>query len=189
MNTDIQFLKDLQEELKTQPNDGNAAPNFWGLMDYKWIPTAEGFEDRRSIYLSKCGESYETSELYDDFINGEFEVSVEDLADLHSISSDDDEMFLGWIQTYYDDDAYIVYEKKESFIVPDTMFITKAEAKKHIEMNHYHYTKDVAIYTDEAHTYAMTAWRAPKVERLLNILMSFDWDSVQVKGAVTNDKS
>ncbi|MFJ7950365.1 hypothetical protein ACIQZG_02435 [Lysinibacillus sp. NPDC096418] len=187
MNEQIQFLKDLQEELKTQPNDGNAAPNFWGLMDYKWMPTAEGFHDRTSIYLPKDGESWETSELYDDFINREFEVSDEDLADLHSTDATDDEMFLGWIQTFYDDGAYIVYEKKESFIVPDAMFITKAEAQKHIEMNHYHYTKDVSIYTDEAHTYAMTAWRAPKVEKLLNILMSFDWDSVQVKEGVAND--
>lgn len=27
-------------------------------------------------------------------------------------------------------------------------------------------------------TYAMTAWRVPKVERLLNILENFDWDSL-----------
>jgi hypothetical protein len=27
----------------------------------------------------------------------------------------------------------------------------------------------------------MTAWRAPKVERLWNILENFDWDKVEVK--------
>ncbi len=186
MNTDIQFLKDLQEELKTQPNDGNAAPNFWGLMDYKWIPTADGFQDRTSIYLPRCGEAWEPTALYDDFVDGEIEVSDEALEDLHSTDASNDEDFLAWINCFYDDEAYIVYEKKESFIVPDRMFITKAEAQQHIKMNHYHYTKDVAIYTDEAHTYAMTAWRAPKVERLLNILMSFDWELVQVKESVAN---
>jgi hypothetical protein len=52
------------------------------------------------------------------------------------------------------------------------MFLTKQEAKDHIRLNHYH-------YTDEVHTYAMTAWRAPKVERLLNILETFDWDKLK----------
>jgi hypothetical protein len=52
------------------------------------------------------------------------------------------------------------------------MFLTKAEAKEHIEANHYHYTK-------EAHTWAMTAWRAPKVERLLKVLSEFDFRSLR----------
>lgn len=52
------------------------------------------------------------------------------------------------------------------------MFLTKAEAKRHIRLNKHH-------YTSEAHTYAMTALRAPKVERLLKILETFDWDSIK----------
>lgn len=52
------------------------------------------------------------------------------------------------------------------------MFLTKEEAKQHLKVNHYH-------YTSKAHTYAMTAWRAPKVERLLKILETFDWDSIE----------
>lgn len=52
------------------------------------------------------------------------------------------------------------------------MFLTKAEAKRHIRLNKHH-------YTSETHTYVMTAWRAPKVERLLNILETFDWKSIE----------
>jgi len=55
------------------------------------------------------------------------------------------------------------------------MFLTKAEAKKHIQLNHYH-------YSPKAHTYAMTAWRAPTIERLLKILENFEWDKIEVKG-------
>lgn len=29
MNKDIQFLKELQNELKTQDHDSQAAPRFW----------------------------------------------------------------------------------------------------------------------------------------------------------------
>ncbi|MFS1513654.1 hypothetical protein VQL36_14610 [Chengkuizengella sp. SCS-71B] len=49
---DIRFLKDLQNDLKTQGNDGQAPPRYWSIMDYKWIPTAEGHEDRVTLYDS-----------------------------------------------------------------------------------------------------------------------------------------
>jgi site-specific recombinase XerD len=51
-------------------------------------------------------------------------------------------------------------------------FLTKEEAKQHLEANSHH-------YSSEAHTYAMTAWRAPKVERLLQILETMDWDAFE----------
>ncbi|WP_308729404.1 hypothetical protein [Bacillus atrophaeus] len=41
MNKDIQFLKELQNELKTQDHDSQAAPHFWSIGDYKWIRTSE----------------------------------------------------------------------------------------------------------------------------------------------------
>ena len=54
------------------------------------------------------------------------------------------------------------------------MFLTKEEAKQHIQNNRHHYSA-------KAHTYAMTASRAPKVKRLINILLSFDFEQF-VKG-------
>lgn len=35
MNQDIQFLKELQQELKDQDNDCQAAPRFWTVGDYE----------------------------------------------------------------------------------------------------------------------------------------------------------
>lgn len=32
---EIDFLVNLQKELNTQTNDGNAQPIYWGIMDYK----------------------------------------------------------------------------------------------------------------------------------------------------------
>lgn len=54
-------------------------------------------------------------------------------------------------------------------IYPDTMFLTQKEAEEHLRANDYHYSSD-------AHTYAMTAWRAPDVERLWKILQEVDWE-------------
>ncbi|ANE23387.1 hypothetical protein AAY81_00850 [Denitrobacterium detoxificans] len=63
---------------------------------------------------------------------------------------------------------------KKAFIVPDTLFLTYAEAREHLRLNHYHYTKD-------AHTYAMTAWRSPQVSNLLGLLHSIDFDESIIK--------
>ena len=52
-----------------------------------------------------------------------------------------------------------------------SLILTKAECKEHIEKNAHH-------YTSKAHTYAMTACRAAKVDRLLNLLSTMDWDYI-----------
>lgn len=49
------------------------------------------------------------------------------------------------------------------------MFLTNREAKEHLKSNHYH-------YTSKAHTYAMTAWRSPQVEKLIHILQTADFE-------------
>src|SRR5690625_3851511 len=183
MNDDINFLKELQHELNTQNNDGQASPRFWVLRDYRMVVTAEGFEDSCSLYLMDHGELYSVEKCVEGFQNGKegFEndftkEELEDLKDIYEFDSSDD------VSHWFNEngiDCYLVYEKEESFIVPNTFFLTKAEAKRHIELNHYH-------YTDKVHTYAMTAQRAPKVERLLKILETFDWDEIE---ELAEDKS
>ena len=79
-----------------------------------------------------------------------------------------------WIQKFYSEDAELVPVREEHFIHPNTMFLTKNEAKLHIKTNRHN-------YSPRAHTYAMTALRAPKVERLLKILEAFDWDLLTLK--------
>lgn len=65
----------------------------------------------------------------------------------------------------------VVYYRNEHYRYPDTMFLTNKSCKKHIELNHYHYDADV-------HSYAMTAWRSPEVEKLFKILQQVDWDKM-----------
>ncbi|MCY8663678.1 hypothetical protein P9D54_13270 [Bacillus haynesii] len=179
MNKDIQFLKELQEELKTQDTDCQAAPRFWALMDYRWRETTEGEHERISIYSSDAGECYELNEYVENILEDEYTIYTEEmLEELREIYDLEDESeMLKWIDENDNDEIFPIFEIEESFIVPNTMFLTKKEAKEHVKQNQHHYTKKV-------HTYAMTAWRAPKVQRLLTILETFDWDSIEKEGAV-----
>ncbi|WP_069511180.1 hypothetical protein MKY08_06035 [Lysinibacillus sp. FSL M8-0337] len=182
VNADIQFLKDLQTQMKWEDEhdyDSQASPRFWVLMDYREVPANEDYDDGFDSYFHNDGEHTEFRNFDElkDFIEEYYEDEVDDY--LQSLLNDESKHFdtlWAHIENHLNDCGFFskVFCKREEFIVQDTMFLTKEEAKRHLELNHYHYTK-------EAHTYAMTAWRAPKVARLLNILMSFNWDSVQVK--------
>ncbi|WIT26953.1 hypothetical protein [Bacillus phage SPbetaL1] len=169
MNKDIQFLKELQNELRTQDHDSQAAPRFWSVGDYKWIRTSEDNAERFSVYIPEDGESYELESYLKDIKEND-ELSSEALEAMEDI--DCEASALDWIHDYVDSGADLIPETEVHHIYQNTMFLTKAEAKQHIKQNHYHYTKKV-------HTYAMTAWRAPKVERLLKILETFDWGSIK----------
>jgi hypothetical protein len=175
MKEEIYFLKELQQELKTQENDGQAAPRFWSIMDYKWDVTEEGHEDRISLFDVDCCETIELDEYVNEIVEGErnsdfTEEEIEELKDRHEYDSPSD--VIEWIKEFDDEDRYyLIYEKEISFIAWNTLFFTKKEARQHLESNRHH-------YSNKAHTFAMTAWRAPKMERLMKILESFDWDSI-----------
>ncbi|OMF70490.1 hypothetical protein [Paenibacillus glucanolyticus] len=168
---DIEFLKSLQSELNSQANDCQASPRFWVVGDYRWVECREDNAERFSVYLPNAAESYEIND-YLEGIKEDEELSGEELEEFEEIGCESSA--LDWIQKYQDEDACLCPEIKEHFVRENTMFLTKSEAKRHIEMNHYH-------YTNEAHTYAMTAWRSPVVEQLLQILHEFDFDSLYPK--------
>lgn len=176
----INFLKDLQKIMKHEgehDNDCQAFPRYWVVMDYRTVPAhpdhAEGvqyyFNGGDFISFENTGDlqsflqDYLHLELHEELIekylkdeNMAFEEIWEWVLDNHNEHN------------YFDEKTV----NEEYFIVPNTMFLTKEEAKRHIHGNKHHYTK-------KAHTYAMTAWRAPKVKKLLKIINEFDWDSVK----------
>lgn len=176
MKEDIQFLKELQQELLTQETDYQAAPRFWTIMDYKWEVTAEGHHERISLYSPNTCESVTVDEYIDEILNGdrrdEFnDEQIEELKDIKDYFISDLE---DWIKENDEYEYCLIYETEVPFIAWNTCFFTKEEAKRHLESNRHH-------YSDKAHTFAMTAWRAPKMERLMKILETFDWDKIEVK--------
>lgn len=172
MKDDIKFLKDLQAELKNQDNDCQAAPRFWTVGDYRMRNCSEGFQEEYHIAAPNQECYQEIDSLLKEIETEELEDMSDDAKEAFS-DIECEESGLDWIKEYYDEDAELIPMTEEHFIRENTMFLTKAEAKRHIELNHYNYSK-------KAHTYAMTAWRAPKVERLLNILENFQWDGLNI---------
>lgn len=176
MSDNITFLKELQKELQTQDKDVQASPRFWVLMDYRIVICGTGYGHDTHILLPNHDyRSCEIDELLSE-LEGElkdedqFDLTKDDIAAFDAIEFDFDA--LDWIKEHYDEDATLVEVKEESFIVPNTLFLTKQDAKDHMISNNYHYTSKV-------HTYAMTAWRSPKVATLLNILEQFNWDEIK----------
>lgn len=174
MKKTIEFFKTLQQELQTQDHDCQAEPRFWVIMDYKkeacWEENAEEFV----IYSPMDCESYELSkeEITDVIENYGIDETCEVDEILQEIDFEDDESILEWFKKEIDDEAYLVPQHEVSYIVPNTMFITKKEAKEHIERNEHH-------YTPKAHTYAMSALRSPSISKLWDILENFNWDSIK----------
>ena len=183
---DIEFLKELQNTLNTQEIDSQASPRFWVLRDMRRTIVPSDFADG-SMIVDNDGNEYPESRM-EDFI----EIIIDDLEDENwNLDRLERERIIDELKELKEQgntviDPNEVYEVLESygcnelydlfdyvnvwFIVPNTMFLTKKEAKEHIEYNHYHYTKHV-------HTYAMTAWRSPAVSKLMDILMNHNWES------------
>ncbi|WP_212934917.1 hypothetical protein [Bacillus hominis] len=181
MNKDIQFLKELQQEFKTQEIDCQASPRFWVIKDYRIVPGNEKYDSGYEERFFNDGDhvAFPKFSNFKEFLEDYYEEEIEEDEELLALINDENERFdelWEYVENNLNDDGYFdtAFVKEEEFIVPDTMFLTKEEAKSHLKTNNYH-------YTSKAHTYAMTAWRAPKVKRLLNILETFDWDAISTK--------
>lgn len=180
MNEDIQFLKDLQNEMNNQENDGQAAPRFWTIMDYRTVVGNEEYDNGHEQYFYNDGDHVQFDSFDDlkDFLENYYDEDIEEDEDLQSLLNNENGLDELWeyVEANLNNEGFFssVFVKEEEFVAPNTMFLTKEEAKRHLELNYYH-------YSPKAHTYAMTAWRAPKVEKLIGILENFDWNSVEIK--------
>lgn len=182
---DIKFLKELQYKLKTQDNDYQAAPRFWGVAETKRIYGVDGDFDSDGFQVVVDSETY-----FDDDENGlkgfsehlidtyeedynekyaeeygaleEVMQDFEDICDLHDWCEN-------WLEEFGYDCYKVHYRDLENVISQETgCFLTKEACKKHIESNHYHYKKP--------RTYAMTAWRNPEFERLMRIIENIEFE-------------
>jgi hypothetical protein len=177
MKDDIQFLKELQQELLTQEKDAQASPRFWAIMDYKYQPTTSDHADRVMLFDADACERFSFEDYLDDVLNGEYadeftDEQKEELREAMKMYSFYE--IKEWLKENEVRDIYPIFEMEIPTIAWNTCFFTKEEAKRHLESNRHH-------YSDKAHTFAMTAWRAPKMERLIKILETFDWDKIEVK--------
>lgn len=172
---DIEFLRELQHELNTQEHDGQAAPRYWGIEETHLEMTHDG--EGEPYIITYDGDNQYTLKEYiekidEELVNEDFAESIIDEWNYNTDKSDANEV-LDFANTYintYDD--YLVWLKETMRISKETgCFLTKRAAKNYLEKNYYHH--------NEGHTYAMTAWRNPEFEHLMNILQTMNIDDIK----------
>lgn len=187
-DNDIKFLMGLQKEMNTQDTTGTAEPRFWVIKGSKRVEDNEDPTDFDVYTGCDCKGigaedvmQYINEQIFAD-LNGdeEYKMVVDDAGQLKIVSREEGEVFeyetLEEMNEFFFDGGWgntrLIGYSYESVIYPNTMFLTEKEAREHLERNHYHYSPD-------AHTYCMSAWRAPEVERLWKILREVKWDELR----------
>ena len=166
---DYEFLKDLQHELNTQTNDGNADPVYWGVMETREVGVPDGCGDER-IYLGDGGtETLEGAVAY----VGSYLVDDEDMEAWNEVDKTNiDDVVTFCREKLKISEVRIVDVEKKSEISRQTgAFLTKRACQQYIE--HYGYNHE------SPHTYAMTAYRNFEFERLLKFLKTMEFKEQQ----------
>lgn len=191
---DAAFLSKLGRDMAGAPTLGQAAPRYWVIRDFDYRPAVRGFDDIARVW--HCQEYYDLDEIaklcyeslkHDVSIwtagDDEYSRGLEHELEMIGLSLDESgelrresdfaveeatERALG--VSRWDDDE-LVYETLCAKFSDGPIFLTLADAEAHLAANHYHYHPD-------AHPYALTAWRSPRVERLFEILTEVDFDAL-----------
>lgn len=183
---DIDALIALQKQMRHEDehdNDCQASPRFWMIMDYREVVGNEDYNDGRTVFVHDNGDhtefnSFEELETFiqEYFFEDEEKEVPSDLQEIYDAEekSYDDLVQYALENLNEDDEFKELFLKKESFLSQNSFFLTKDAAKRHLEGNRHHYTKN-------AHTYAMTAWRSPGIFDVYRLLHQFDFESLKDK--------
>lgn len=196
---EINFLKDLQHRINTQDHISQADPRYWVIRDYKkhygkdlnnsdgWviIDTTEGdtLLDSKNVVddASSCknyleavirtvlNEIKENDMLPEHFNEDCFDSTKwkKDVVDLsYNVESFVENLndFIDWADRF----AVVEYE---DIATDSNAFLSHEAAQAFLKSNSHH-------FSDNAHTYAVTAWRNPDAEKLIKILHEVDFDKL-----------
>lgn len=172
---DKEFLAELAQELRTQDNCSTRNP-VWCIMDKEWVVKPEGCGDELRICFNETDYTKEefAKELIDNYslrCKKKEDNAFDDICEC----SDTQDLRDTVLEYFSDVDIYdidMVEVTLEECISRDaTAFLTKKSAEEHLRLNAYHYHK-------EARAYALSAWRNPVYERLINIIKETKWEDL-----------
>lgn len=186
---DIKFFAELRKEMLTQDTVGQASPRFWVIRQQEkeyWV--ADNIDGIFIFDESNCETLFEGEFGSDEFVKWFIEFVEEETREklknvdygydlsfefreeeFYITDNDELEEFIG---NYCNIEVVIGNYRINTVIKENTMFLTNREAKEHLQANQHH-------YNNTAHTYAMTAWRSPQVERLFKILEETEWEEYE----------
>lgn len=168
---DLSFLKILQAEMINQETDGQAAPRFWVLRQIEHEPTSEEYAND---YVYVETDEYTRFEFIDELTEYLRDYELASREQIEELEGYNIHNAFEYVLENLNEDKHFgkIPVKRIAKIIPNTLFLTKKAAIKHMEANHYH-------YNDTVHTYAMTAWRSPEVESLFKIIENIDLDKLE----------
>lgn len=176
-NEDLDFLISLQKELIEQNDRYNlqqAEPIYVGIMDYQWKVVPEDLAEETHVLC--FGEAGYKIDDFVHYLSENYKQKNADIPENEIIDNLKDcyttEDLRTTIDEYFSDidssDYELIYVQKAGYIAPNCCFITWSDAVEHLKNNTHHYSID-------AHPYAMTAFRSPQLERLLEIVKTTGW--------------
>lgn len=196
---EIAFLMALQKEMNTQDHVSQEDPRYWVIRGTeKEYGIEEGNGDGAELIDDSYSAIAHDMEEAFNYIKDNLLTDINDLDGLErkieltegifhpaiKISwSDDDfddyvELFdMGEVAEWLRDQGYdyrVAEYRLHQKNYDSTMFLTQKAAEDHLRKNYYH-------YSDDAHTYAMTAWRNPEADMLWKILQEVNWESLLQK--------
>nr|DAN80032.1 MAG TPA: hypothetical protein [Caudoviricetes sp.] len=205
---DIDFLKALQKERNTQDNCGTGNVRTWVIKDRNDTVTEEGHEDYYLLYDSENCNVLDLEDIYDilkalefetDYYTGElvienlnFENNIITFAyagSKVSISRDSDNedgiiikgMDADELISFFNDNFYeIVTVNMRVGWKHQFCFLTQKAAENYLKRKGHNHSKD-------AHTYCICTYEDPEIAKLMDIIESTDWDSVNTT-KITEDK-
>lgn len=183
---DVLFLSELQKELNTQPNMGNADPLYWGIAQIKETPTSADFSDKAVVVDADSDVVARSLEQFVKYLDENDVEGVEKCAyfngscTVHFTDGESDGAYdVSGLAEILDDHGVsgfeVRYVLEETEVVRDEIFLTHKDCEEHLEAYGYN-------YRPEAHAYAMTAVRSPRYARLLQLIRTVDWGKLQVSG-------
>lgn len=173
---EIDFLKNLQKEMNTQDNFGQADPRYWVIRDFEEVCGQD--LNNPDGYILYCTDDFKEVCRFQSTVFGE--LCIEKVVDFFTENYSEDFEKKDF-ETVYDVDSldelleekgyensfsiaeYEIYPKYSGF------FLTHKAAETHLKENAHHYSAN-------ATTYAMTAWRSHEADMLYRILQCVDFE-------------
>lgn len=174
-----EWLQELQDKLLRDDRDNSvqAEPVFYGIMHSVQQLVPDGYGDDIELYDINACETVTLDELWDELEDDEKREFAElkekiiaetgiDLDENGKPYIEDRDAFAEYLSQ---GKGYETYEYElQDRIAEDALFLTREAAEQHLALNGYHYKQN-------AHSYAMTAFRSPDVAKLWKLLRTIDW--------------
>ena len=139
------------------------------------MPKSKGCGDEYRV-VDCDGEEWTLGDFADyafDCFSHREDISLNDVKKEIMSCTDDNDLRFTLGNLFKEADFYdygIVEVSLEEFIAPDTTgFLTMKSAEEHLRLNAHHYHK-------EARAYALSAWRNPVYERVIENIKNTNWE-------------